>query len=145
MAGKSKSRMAEEKACLDPKADRVDTLFITNLKDIIVHSQRVLFSCLVRRENQEVYISEATASCDGVRFKVNIGYTLFNKGDYMYDAIISTLTIIEAHNPMGQPMKVGISNSARLELVRMLSDSEVSQLRDIIDSSTIDFKREKLT
>ena len=63
----------------------------------------------------------------------------------MYDAIISTLTIIEAHNPMGQPMKVGISNSSRLELVRILSDSEVSQLRDIIDSSAIDFKRENLT
>lgn len=136
MAGKKRNRELDDDTEVQLKSEKGGSVLISDAADLTIHSHNTLFSYCCGTTDQEIYITEAVISSGGVRFKADINYTLFNQGKNDYEASISTLTIVNAHNPVGYAMIVHIGDKARLGLVRAISNSEVSRLRGVLHNKS---------
>ena len=107
--------------------------FIEKCKDIILYKNRTLFSLIDDNNGKEIYVNEAIITNQGIKLKLNIGYALFNKGSYVYKALVSTFTIIESYNSAGHPIKVSLSNQAKIDVLERICDSKIIQLHTDIE------------
>lgn len=117
----------------DSEYDITELVLVEHCQNIVIYKNRIIFSLIDDNKGKEIYINEAIISNKGNKIKVNTSYTLFNQGNHIYKALISTFTVIGSYDPMGKPIKVSISDQAKLELLELLSDSKISQIRAVIE------------